>query len=440
MHGARVGFGLAMGMGLGLLVGCGGDDSAGTGDTGVVSISGPPTSGTGNDAAEDTAGIFDVGADGTAGNGGDCPGGGGMPGGEPEFSYIWIANSSQGTVSKINTFTGDEQGRYRTGPDDPDPSRTSVNQLGDVAVANRNGGIVKIAARTEDCVDLDGDGQIQSSTGPNDILDWGQDECVLWYHELPASGGNGPRPIAWEPLAEGCSPGAPRVWVAFYTGVDDDIGIIQRRDGATGALLDEVEVPVWRLTDRDRGPYGGAVNKAGDFWVTGYYGPAVRIDAETLDAEWFEPPAGSGFYGMALDQNEDIWIGGCDGAIYRFSQDTQSFTNVADIVGRARGVQIDGQGRAWFAGNNPCRLLMVDTVTATLVEDAIPLPGCGDPVGVSIDVEGYVWVVDREAEVAYKVDPESHDVVHTVTGLIEPYTYSDMTGHGLNLVSNPPAG
>ncbi len=434
----RAGLGLLMGLGLGSAGACGDDSSAGGQETGVVSVGGPATADT--PMADDTAGVFDVGDGETEGQGGDCPGGGGMPGGPPEFSYIWIANSSQGTVSKINTFTGVEEGRYRTGPDDPDPSRTSVNQLGDVAVANRNGGIVKIAAQADSCVDADGDGQIASSTGPADILPWGQDECVLWYHELPASGGNGPRPIAWEPSPDGCNAGSPRVWVSFYSGVDDDIGFIQRRDGATGALLDEVQVPTWRLTDRDRGPYGGAVNKDGDFWVTGYYGPAVRIDAQTLDVEWFDPPEGSGFYGMALDQNEDIWIGGCDGAIYRFSQDTQQFDNIATIAGRARGVQIDDEGRAWFAGNNPCRLLMVDTETATLVEDAIPLPGCGDPVGVSIDVEGYVWVVDRDAEEAYKVDPETHAVVHTVTGLVEPYTYSDMTGHGLNLVSNPPAG
>lgn len=389
--------------------------------------------------ADETMGVFDVGDGETAGQGGDCPGGGGMMG-EPEFSYIWIANSTEGTVSKIDTYTGIELGRYRTGPGDPDPSRTSVNQRGDVAVANRNGGITKISAVEERCVDANGDGQIQTSHGPGEILGWGEDECVLWYQDLPATGGNGPRPIAWEPLQDACGAGSPRVWVGFYTGIDSDIGIFQRRDGATGELLDEVEVPVWHLTDRDRGPYGGAVNKEGDFWVTGYYGPAIRIDAETLDVEWFEPPAGSGFYGMALDQNEDIWIGGCDGAIYRFSQDTQDFTTVATIQGRARGVQIDDQGRAWFAGNNPCRLMMVDTNTGTLVEDAIQLPGCGDPVGVSIDVEGNVWVVDREAQQAYKVDPDSHAVLQTVTGLVDPYTYSDMTGHGLNLVTNPPAG
>jgi hypothetical protein len=51
-----------------------------------------------------------------------------------------------------------------------------------------------------------------------------------------------------------------------------------------------------------------------------------------------------------------------------------------------------------------------------------------------------VWVVDKNAEQAYKVDPETYEIVTIVTGLVDPYTYSDMTGHGLGLVAGPPAG
>ena len=40
------------------------------------------------------------------------------------FQYIWIANSAEGTVSKIDTRTGDEIGRYRVAPGESDPSRT----------------------------------------------------------------------------------------------------------------------------------------------------------------------------------------------------------------------------------------------------------------------------------------------------------------------------
>ena len=76
--------------------------------------------------------------------------------------------------------------------------------------------------------------------------------------------------------------------------------------------------------------------------------------------------------------------------------------------------------------------------TRTVIEQLIPLPGCSNPWGVAVDIEGYVWAPDMSASVAFKVDPETHQVVHTVQGLVGPYTYSDMTGAGLGLVINPP--
>ncbi|HVH98128.1 MAG TPA: hypothetical protein VM869_05450, partial [Enhygromyxa sp.] len=46
--------------------------------------------------------------------GGSCQG---MGGDDVEFSYIWVANSAEGTLSKINTQTLEEEGRYITRPD-----------------------------------------------------------------------------------------------------------------------------------------------------------------------------------------------------------------------------------------------------------------------------------------------------------------------------------
>src|SRR5688572_27504447 len=99
------------------------------------------------------------------------------------FSIIWVANTDQGTVSKIDTHTLQELGRYDTHPSAGGglPSRTSVNLLGDVAVTNRQpGGVVKIASREDRCFDANGDGTIQTSHGANEVLPWGKDECVLW--------------------------------------------------------------------------------------------------------------------------------------------------------------------------------------------------------------------------------------------------------------------
>ena len=80
-----------------------------------------------------------------------------------------------------------------------------------------------------------------------------------------------------------------------------------------------------------------------------------------------------------------------------------------------------------------------DTESRTVINGNVPLPGCVVPVGVSIDVDGFVWAPDQGANLAYKVDPVTYAST-TTTGLVQPYTYSDMTGAGLGLVSNPPAG
>ncbi len=64
-----------------------------------------------------------------------------------------------------------------------------------------------------------------------------------------------------------------------------------------------------------------------------------------------------------------------------------------------------------------------------MIDAFVPLPGCQTPVGVSIDAEGFVWVVDQGGW-AYKVDPDTY-AAQMVGGLNGPYTYSDMTGAGL---------
>ncbi|MBX7078520.1 MAG: hypothetical protein K1X88_04965 [Nannocystaceae bacterium] len=401
-----------------------GDGSGGiTLDGGSVDGSGTADSGTGND----TAGC------GQAGN--------------IDFSYIWIANSTEGTVSKIDTQTAVELGRYRTGADAlTDPSRTSVNLDGDVVVVNRHGGAVKIGAIEERCVDRDGNGIIDTSTGPADIKPWGEDECVLWSVELPFfpddEGGNrwGPRPVAWDGGTpdpdDSCRRTDARVWVGWYTGIDTNTGEFRRLDGATGTTLDTVVVPDWAQIPLPQvRPYGGATDVSGNFWVLGKNNQLVRIDGTTLDYEQHYAPQWVDFYGLALDQEGEPWIGGCDGDVYHFDGD--SFESVGGIMGCARGLAVDDQGRAWIAGNDPCRLSLVDTETTTLLDDAIALPGCIEPVGVSIDVQGYVWVVDNPANMAFKVDPDTHAVVATVGGLVGPYTYSDMTGAGLRLVFTP---
>jgi hypothetical protein len=381
---------------------------------------------------------------------GDCgAGGGGRGQGEEAFSIIWIANSTQGTVSKVDTTTAIELARYATGPgpNNPDPSRTSVNLFGDVAIANRSGSVVKIAADLDNCVDFNQDGQITTSQGPADVLSWGQDECVLWFHDVGfANGGDntgGPRAVAWDAGTEGPDgcPKDPKLWVGWRNQPNTAVKI-RRLDGETGELLGEVDVPNWEQ-NWGHGTYGGATDKQRDFWGLGTLGTLIHVDAQTLAVTRFDnPQAGRVVYGIALDQHGDPWLGGWDGSLWRFNVAAQTWEDRGAIGGptRMRGLAIDADGHAWIAGNQPCGLIRYDTTIGQTVAAQIELPGCSEPVGVSIDSGGFVWVVDRGASVAYKVDPDTQAVVATVGGLVDPYTYSDMTGAGLDVVVNPGIG
>ncbi|MEM7152039.1 MAG: hypothetical protein AAF799_04315 [Myxococcota bacterium] len=438
------------GLALALGFGCGGDDGArgsGGDGTGLASLDGTPTDGDtldGTADADQSGDKFDVQVT-DAGVSGDCPGGGGGMDDEVEFSLIWIANSPEGTVSKIDTITGVELARYYTGPSNggDDPSRTSVNLAGDVAVTNRSGGITKIAARDGDCVDANGNGTIETSTGPTDVLPFGQDECVLWNLGLPNGGSNtqGPRPTAWDAGASNnpCAADSFRVWVGYYD-IAVNQGHFYRLSGSDGTILDEVVTPNWSIDmSASYGPYGGAVDSGGHLWTTGLRGPLVRIDGTTLEVQQWELPADTAAYGMTLDADGHAWTAGLNGELAHFDPDTELFEVFSLGSNSLRGLQIDREGTLWAAVNGNCGIAQFDVATRTIVNPLIPLPGCITPVGVSIDVDGNVWVPDQGANLAFKVNPVTYDAQVT-PGLVAPYTYSDMTGAGLGLVFNPPAG
>lgn len=361
--------------------------------------------------------------------------------GDEDFSYIWIANTSQGTLSKIDTRTAHEVARYRTGPagSDLQPSRTSVSLTGDAVVANRgSGSVVKFAARPVDCVDRNGDGSIQTSTGPHEILDWQSDECMLWAAQPGfLGGGGGSRGLAWDFHEDAAGQPAPRVWVGFRNDPSD--GHIVRLNGDTGAIEADVVLPGWSEVF-GQGVYGAAIGPGGDLWAIGKGGSVLHVDAVTLqERRWrFDPPAGwnETFYGMTVDGEGGLWVGGQSGQLYRFDTLTETM-EVLDSVAPQKlyGIAIDKQGIAWIAAQQPCALLRYD-VDARIFLGAVALPGCSTPVGTSVDFDGYAWVVDKDAHRAYKVDPVSLDLV-IVEGLVTPYTYSDMTGGALEGVIPP---
>jgi len=163
----------------------------------------------------------------------------------------------------------------------------------------------------------------------------------------------------------------------------------------------------------------------------------IRINTDDLSVDmWNDPMLNQvDSYGMSLDGQGRPWFGGCSGEVVRFDPETETFKNLGDTGGCLRGMMVDGNGKGWIAGNGPCRLVEVDTDTETITNPNIPIPGCSTPVGISIDAEGFVWIVDQNGN-AYKMNPDDYSF-EQFSGLSSPYTYSDMTGAGIQLQALP---
>jgi hypothetical protein len=351
-------------------------------------------------------------------------------------------------VSKINTVTVMEEGRYLTQPAGVaggSPSRTSVNLNGAVAVANRGdsgtpgaSGITAIAARLEDCIDANGDGSITTSQGSGDVLSWGEDECILWHTPFDEMSN---RPVAWTSgaLAEdGCHYEGADVWTGTSVGnpADTTQARIFLLDGETGLIEQEVLIEGWCEGDA-RTLYGGAVDSNNDFWFVGAYTNCVghvRHD----DFSYEVIVGGSTPYGMIVDSSDRIWK--ANGTMSRYDPATSTWMTSSCEQGCTSLAQ-GPDGGIWIggAGSTPYTVIHVDPETMAVLGGLTPaqLPGLDMPWGLSFDAEGYLWAIEMGTQV-YKIDVDTaqHWVFDNTAFM---YTYSDFTGYGLsNVVGGDP--
>jgi len=390
-------------------------------------------------------------------------------------SFIWIANSDEGTVSKIDTRTLTELGRYLTSPSGTGfPSRTSVAASGAVAIANRGGihssvvgggcfsgfepacatqpaagsgegetGITKIWAG--DCKDQNGDGVITTSSGRDDILAWGTDECMAWHTPIPEYSN---RPVAWAPPVDPDSE-LEMLWTAGATNCmqNNCTWNVYRLNGDTGQIQDTVNFSGMsgmnfvaggvNIAD-NYGPYGGASDSAGNFW--GFVANTTHlfyVDAATLQTATWPLPMASG-YGLTIGSKGRIFLCHTNG-VTRFDPGTATFSQSVSLLDLGyNGCMTDGAGTLWVGGGVDEGLNGLHSFNTETLEH-LSSHDVGAVKGVSIDIDGMVWGVGGNGsnnnlgmtgDRAFKLNP-SDGSVETFTGLVGAYTYSDMTGFGL---------
>ena len=332
---------------------------------------------------------------------------------------IWVANSQQGAVSRLDTRTREEIGRYKTASIAyPDPSRTTVNPRGDVVVSNRSpqGSSTKILA--SDCPDRNGNGVVDTSTGGDDVLAWNagddpEDECIVWNVDgIPYARGS-----AFEVRAELDGGLAEYVWVGSYNLSVD--GTIFEIDSIAGEKTG-VEIPV-------TGAYGLAVGPGGLLWSVGLGGCPVSTDTTTLEQTRYACPGGrGGAYGLAVDSEGRVWMGS---TVARLDPVTETWELP---VGQAwgAGITVDAAGNAYTGEGGTGYRIDAETMEVT------NLPGMSGH-GWAVDFDGFIWSIDMATNGAHVMDPETLEVENVVPPFQYPYTYSDMTGFQLQNTITP---
>ncbi len=412
--------------------------------------------------------------------------------------YSWVANSSQGTVSKVDQNTGREVGRYYTGPNAASlyPSRTAIDGNGDAYVANRAitggwfgpstrmGTIIKIASDPARCRNG------AANTSNNNIpRAWGTDDCVLWEAQIGALTGSMPRGLAIS-KGDGANP-AGYVWVGATADRDGaSYGRAYKLDPDNGATICSVGLPV---------SVYGATSDGSDpetVWFSSYlsYGMLAGVDAETCAlhpgdgvspiANTYTPvdPGGSNrSYAVSTDGTGRVIAAGFTGRVRIFDPSTEEWC-YADVrpwgtpigvtadAGRTDGVTVQdpriwasaGGFLTWFDVDEPCvpanctasictsysapnawyncntwanRTVPCGTIASARV--SARAVGSGMGVGADFTANSRMWVVNSGNSPVF--DPLTNTVVTYPIGSAYSgaYTYSDFTGFAFRALIAP---
>jgi large repetitive protein len=369
--------------------------------------------------------------------------------------FMWIAQTNEGIIVKIDTRTGRQVGRYPStfAADCPDcpapdgqgrnsgwyPSRTAVDLNGDVWVANRSfgvqGSVTKIGSTPSSCVDRNGNGVIDTShdadgdglinmDDPAEYL--GQaDECLI--KSIPVGVPNAVlRAIALD--QDG------KLWVGSYT-----LGQAYKVDPTTGTVLTTINLQTT--------PYGFVV-KDNYLYSAALGQPVARanLSASPITVQLMNCPNN---YGITVNRAGVAWFGNTGGGILQadFADPANGCPANGVCIESCKsfggdshyGLTVDGDDQIWAASPGSGEVQKYDPA-GNLLGNAFT---GGQPYGVAIGHDGKIWTAawynvssiepgavggPPGATASYSTDYPGHPSLYN-------YTYSDFTGFQLRNVT-----
>jgi uncharacterized repeat protein (TIGR01451 family) len=359
------------------------------------------------------------------------------------WPFIWVPNSNEGTVSKVDVRTGAEVGRYRTCPPgvNSQPSRTTIDQYGNCWVANRQSGtVVKIGLlesgqfidrNTNDVADTSYDANGDGDISPSEMLPWGQDECVLYEVILipgkegtftPGTYTGGYVDNYWNPGPRGIAVDySGNVWAGTH-----DAMKYYYLEGATARILRTNDLSTLGHT-----PYGAVIDGNGILWSSGYKDSGqnniLRLDPNdnSMSVMNFEFHT----YGLGLDHHNHLFVSGYqESKLSRINVLTGTREWTVDAGYLSRGVAVTDDEDVWVASSSEGNVWRFSNDGVFKGKITVG----STPTGVSVDSAGRVWVVNDGDEYIKRIDPAigvygAVDLSKHIIGGLH-YGYSDMTG------------
>jgi len=350
--------------------------------------------------------------------------------------FIWVPNSNMGTISKVDTKTGKELGRYRTGPKSKstNPSRTTVDLQGNCWVGNRGTGtVVKVGLyENGQYEDRNGNGVIETSKDLNndgvisdsETLDWGKDECVLLetvvidgkvgsYKPGKYTGGYssrpGPRGIAID--------SKNNVWIGTFGNSKNKYYYV---NGKTGQIIKTVDV-----SSKNHRAYGAVIDRNGNLWSSSLSNSLLKLNTANNSMKIIDVKHQT--YGIALDKNDHLFVAGWGhNKLSRINTVTDKVEWTVE-TGRQtypKGLTVDDNGDVWVAHyyeDAVVRWSNDGKKKATIKTGK-------QPSGVAIDAAGKPWSVNYSDQYLKRINPATNSVELEKLIKGNHYSYSDMTG------------
>lgn len=346
--------------------------------------------------------------------------------------FLWVAASARGTIIKIDTKTGRILGEYLSAPKGrySDPSRTTVDMNGNVWSGNRDenashesskGSMVQIGLEENgQCVDRNGNGNIDTSIGFNDIKKWSnkngaddnggvstaEDECIIKYLRTNAT--------AVRTLAIDAN---NNIWIGGRGNF-----IHELYDGNTGEFIPNSKFA------NECGGYGGLIDKNGILWSSGAQS-ACLLGYDPVTRKSMTIPMNFS-YGLARDNSGNIWNSQFYYSVVSKISPEGKLIGTYKTGGKySRGVAVTSDDDIWVANsvsNTVTRLYNNGTLKARIKVGMLP-------TGVAVDNNNKVWVTNFLSNNVSRIDPKT-DAIDLSVDLGKgagPYDYSDMIGRYL---------